>query len=271
MTNRRERKAAADVTKIATEIRSEIRRIIRKWYTLKTPLQNFREVDRPKGSPNKQVLFGTSLLGDNPLKLEDVGVRLKCKYGLPDERMDDAFNDFAGSVWHLGDRIRRWDRARGTPAIVVHKTFEKHIKGNSNLLICGDLINEKKHATIGKRSGSYSWLSNTHFDTSNSGEVEFWYKGNVKEAILLVSSANPIPFHIDIYSSDSPNASHDIHYDENAKIGNAIDIISAGFLHWLPLIRDFGIINNDGPEDKAIIQLLMPFCDLRAVSKGSTP
>lgn len=107
------------------------------------------------------------------------------------------------------------------------------------------------------------WLSVTHFDTSKSGMVEFWYDGAVKEATLLVSCASPVRFHVDIYRGDDPAIPRDQPYDESAKIGNAVDIIFSGFQDWLPLIRDVGFLESDEPESNALAQILKPLCDMR--------
>ena len=124
MADRRKRNSAADAAAIATELRSEVRRIIRKWYGLQTPLQTFREFERPEGRPSIQVCFGPSLLGDSPPEPAAAGLRCGTnEIGLPDERIDDAFHDFAGSVWHLGDRIHKWDRAMGAPGARSAENF----------------------------------------------------------------------------------------------------------------------------------------------------
>lgn len=270
MVDRRKPKQTANVDAISREIRSEIRRILRKWYSLQTPIQTFREVDRPAGRPSIEVYFGTSLLGPNPHNSSSVGAQYKSIgiLGLPDERINDAIHHFAGSVWHLGDRIRRWDRARGTSSEVVKRRITKLIGESRDLQICGDLITEKKHGAREDRSGLQPWLSGTHFDTSKNGAVEFWYDGKVKEAYLLVTIANPVPFRVDVYRGDDPTINRE-RPDAGAKIGNAVDIISSGFRAWLPLIRDLGLLVGDDPEDDALIQILEPLCDLRAkVGRG---
>ncbi len=269
MADRRKRKQAANVDAISREIGSEIRRILRKWYSLKTPIQTFREVDRPAGRPSIEVYFGTSLLGPSPHDSTSVGVQDKSigTLGLPDERINDALHHFAGSVWHLRDRIRRWDRARGTSPEVVKRRITKLIGESRDLQICGELITEKKHGAREDRSGLQPWLSGTHFDTSKNGAVEFWYDGAVKEAYLLVTIANPVPYRVDVYRGDDPAIDRE-RPDEGAKIGDAVDIISSGFRAWLPLIRDLGILDGDGPEENALVQILKPLCDLRAEGGG---
>lgn len=260
---RASKRNSAAAAAIATEIRSEIRRIIRKWSGLQTPLQTFRQVERPEGGPSIQVCFRPSLRGDRPPEPAAAGLCFRTnEIGLPDERIDDAFYDFAGSVWHLSARIHKWDRAIGTPTEVVKRRIKKHVDDSTELKICGDLITEKKHAAREERSGLKPWLYITHFDTSANGLVAFWYDGTVKEAVLLVSSMDPVPFRVDVYRGDDPSINRDAP-DAAAKIGSAVDIISTGFQHWLPLIRDLGILESDDPESNALVQILKPFCELR--------
>jgi hypothetical protein len=174
--------------------------------------------------------------------------------------MDDAFHDFAGSVWHLGDRIYNWDVANGTPRRIAKSRKRKHVDCSQELKICGDLITEKKHAAREERSGLKPWLYITQFDTSAVNPVEFWYEGALKEAVLLVSSMSPIPFHVDVYRGDDPKLDRD-DPDPEARIGDAVEVISAGFRHWLPLIRELGILDGDDPESVALVQILKALWD----------
>lgn len=273
MSDRRKHNSAVNQSEIATDFRNEVRRIIRNWYGLQMPVETFRKVERPEGRPNIQVCFGPSLLGNNPPEESAIGLQTRVKrITLPDERIRDRFHDFAGSVWHLKDRIQMWERVKRTPKVIVERRINEHIDECRDLQICGDLISKKKHGAREERSGLQPWLSLTSFDTSKNGPVEFWYDGKVKEAVLLVTTASPVPYRVDVYRGDDPSIDRQRPH-EGAKIGNAVDIIFAGFMHWLPLIRDVGILESDEPENNALVEILKPLCEMRpeggATSKGT--
>jgi hypothetical protein len=68
------------------------------------------------------------------------------------------------------------------------------------------------------------------FDTSRSALLEFYYNGATKQRELLVTNTVPIPYGVDVADGTG------------AVIGNAADIIRAGFDHWLPLIKQLDVL-----------------------------
>lgn len=237
---------------ISQEIRSELRRIIRKYNELTRPLQLFRVVDtRPDGAPKYQVCFDLY-----PHEPTGSGLRMSSKKVCqPDERLQDLVYDFAGSVWHLKDRLHAWGRARSL-LYVKPKRIEDHAKDSPELLITADLITRKKHAAHENRSGIDPCLDVIQLDTSASGRIEYWYNGAVKETILLVTDPTPIPFCIDICEGNGLGQPKSDPPLPEERIGNAANVIWTGFRHWIPLIKEFKIFTSGDPEYIALAAIL---------------
>ena len=142
----------ADPNIIAKEIRSEIRRAIRKHNELSQPLRLFRPTEaRPEGHPRYQVCFD---LG--PREPTGAGLRYSCaEVARPDERLEDLVYDFARSVWHLHDRLHQWAKAKHLLLSRPRRIMD-HARNCKELLIAADLINRKKHGANENLSGARS-------------------------------------------------------------------------------------------------------------------
>lgn len=223
---------------IATEIRSELRSILRACRDLYTPLQRFEPITDPDGRTRYYVLFdmnrrkaihGLKLGGLKQLKL-------------PDEPIHDRVLEFAKAVWHLKDRLHQFAKATNQRA---------DLKGiadqSTNLLVVADLANKKKHGRNENRSQLNPHLDLVAFDTSNSGPIEFYYDGAMKDKELIVTTPVPIPFTVDL-----------LIHDGNAVLGDARDIINKALLDWLPVIQQLGILSADDSETKALCSILLP-------------
>lgn len=163
----------------------------------------------------------------------------------------------AQRVSHLTDRIHQWTR-------------RAHIRDNAwayagqsrDLLICGDLVNKKKHGGNDNGSGMDPWLDPVvSFDTSKSDAIEILYNGSLKELAMLVTNASPIPFWMDVYADARTERMKQRPYDPDKRIGRAADIIWNGFRHWIPFIARYGILKDDGEDDaerRALRELLLP-------------
>lgn len=231
------------VEHVGYELRSEIRRVLRKHAVLTNPLQMFRQIDgRPEGAPTYQVCFDIL----PPVPSGD-GLRIRTrKMTQPDERVEDAVYDLARAVWHFKDWLGHWARLNGSRWDVA----ENHAKGCRELSVAADLINTKKHGTTSKggvqnRSGLYPYINEVHFDTSTSGVIEVWYRGDLKETTLLVTDPNPIPFRVPIWQGDgSWHRLNDRQEDDGECIGDAAAVLMRGFIHWLPLIKSLGVLDD---------------------------
>jgi len=233
----------------AASIRSEIRRIIRKWNDLAQPLPLVLNKDRPSDSPKYLVKF--QMQAEIPPMGKGLRYRAK-NLILPEERLQDLVYDFARAVWHFRDWLLRWQKV--TKAQI--DPF-KHAKQCEELLIAGDLINKKKHGENRNQSKRDPWLSLVYFDISKSGVVEFWYNGVFKQGILFVTNLNAIHYWINIYEGDGSGLPGDESVQENLTlIGDAADVLLRGFLHWIPLLRKSRVLVPGEPESDGLIELL---------------
>jgi hypothetical protein len=159
----------------------------------------------------------------------------------PDERLDDFVYGFAGSLWHLKDRLRQWCAAAGRP-----DRIEEDANGSADLLVCADLVNRKKHGKNDNRSGLDPWVGPPILDTSQSGVVEFLYDGAWKETTLVVSEPNPIPYRIDILRNAGERREQEASLDSEAlRIGSSSEIFLRALVHWCPLIDNLEVLQDD--------------------------
>lgn len=221
--------------KIAAEVRTELRSIIRQTDDLRRPLSRF-EVHRRRriGEPRFYVSFDVNARRDiNGLKTFYPSITL------PDERIEDAVTNLAKSVWHLKDRLRQYAKAIGSKEDV-----EAWANGSQSLLVSADLANYKKHGESRNRSKINPRIEGVRFDTSQSGLAELWYEGATKEKDLLVTLRKPIPYTVDI------------HIDGGVVLGDAVSLLSSAFQHWLPLIERLGVVANDNRESVSLRERL---------------
>ena len=129
---------------IATEIRSELRSILRQREELYRPIDRFAEnPNRPIGRPRFHVLFGN----EPPGEITGLQIGLK-KLNIYDELMAEAVTSYAKSVWHLKDRLKQWVATQG-----MAEDIEAWAETSSNMMVTADLANYKKHGENRNRSG----------------------------------------------------------------------------------------------------------------------
>ncbi len=222
---------------IADGIRKELRSILKMRLELCTPIDRFEPVvSAHDGESRHYVIFQSGRKpGFKGLLLGGLKV-----FTAPDERIHDAVLEFSKAVWHLKDRLIRFARIRGSSI-----NFEEIAQQSNELLVASDLSNQKKHGGNDNRSGLDPYLSEVSFDTSNSGMVEIYYDGAIKEKGLIVSNPVPIPFSIDILANNG---------DQN--LGDARIVLNSAFGHWLPTIRSLGVIAGDDPEERVLRESL---------------
>jgi hypothetical protein len=143
---------------------------------------------------------------------------------------------------HLKDRLNHYAKATKAGA-----DSDAWANNDRNCQICGDIGNHKKHGHNQNHSGlSPQLVPEIVFDTSRSGLLEIYFDGATKHRELLVSNAVPIPYRVDIADG------------VGTVIGDAANIIRAGFDHWLPLIHQLGILAGAGRENAALRDILFP-------------
>lgn len=222
--------------RIAGEIARELRHILNVLCELLRPINRFDESpQRPVGVPRYFVSFDTK-------PHQDVtGLKRKIRQlSFPVEAISEQAALLAASVWHLKDRLHHYAKATKSPA-----DSTAWANSSRDLLICGDIGNLKKHGHSPNWSGvNPRIVPEIIFDTSRNGLLELHYNGATKHAELLVTEPVPIPYRVDIADATG------------AVIGDAGTIIQAGFNHWLPLIRELGVLDGDGAEETALRNVL---------------
>jgi hypothetical protein len=225
---------------IGSEIRAELRSILRQQDDLRRPLESFGEVlDRNAGEPRYYVLFD-----QNP-RLVINGVRFGGSklLNLPDERILDRALEYAKSVWQLKDRLKLWVKANALPIDV-----EAEGRKSPDLCICADLANWKKHGENKyKRSGVDPRVNLVTFDTSQNGGLEIYYDGATKRQELLVTIPSPIPYWVEVVGNGG-----------QVKLGKAVEIIDRGFADWLPAINSMGGLTGNDRENEYLRKRLFP-------------
>jgi hypothetical protein len=229
------------VEELGYDIRSEMRRIIRKWSELGTPYSDFRLLhDRPEGEPRHQVMLhrGCNLWSGSGFKLKTKSL------AFPDERLEDAIFDLHRAVWHLSDRLKLWTREHG-----IVEQVDKFGLRSKELRICSDLVNRKKHFRDSNDSGLFPFFDVAHFDTSQSGVVELQYNGAIKESALLVSEPIPLRVTVSIYSDEMDGSVRTASpRPPDRLIGDAVEIAWKGFRHWMVLIDRVGVLDPKGND-----------------------
>jgi hypothetical protein len=235
---RKRRKPTTSGENLRSEIFAELRNVLRLLTELRSPLQLFLKVDsRPPGAPSYYVVFDraqpheiTGLrIGALTLRLRDVTIINRCY-------------ECAQAIWHLKDRLHQW--AKQTDA---HVNVEEWVAKSTVMLICGDLANRKKHFRRQVRSGRSPKIGDEiTIDTSKSGVLELFWDGGTKHKVLFVTSPTPIPFTAEIVDEERPST----------VLGDAVETFDAAFKHWLPLIRQLGVVANSDPESKALTNAL---------------
>ena len=220
---------------IATEIRAEIRSILRARRDLYAPIERFEPITDPAGTTRYYVLFDMHRrIRFQGLKLGGLPV-----YTAPDERICDRILEFAKAVWHLKDRLYQYAKATQQPLNV-----DEVAKRSTSLLISADLANKKKHGRNENRSQLDPHLGLVSFDTSKNGPVEIYYDGAMKEKELIVSNPIPISYSVNVLDQ------------ADAVLGDAREIINAGFNDWLPVIRQLGVLSGEDREACALRSIL---------------
>ncbi|MGV3606656.1 MAG: hypothetical protein ACO1RA_09610 [Planctomycetaceae bacterium] len=218
---------------IVVEILAELRGIVRIHEDLKTPVARFLKLN----SENRYYVdFDTRPHRViNGLKVGGIA-----HLSLPDERITDCVLDLAKAIWHLKDRLHQLSKA--TKAGL---NLDDIARQSTELLIAGDLANKKKHGRSDNRSRLNPELSLVKFDTSRSGEIEFYYDGVMKDKELIVANPIPIPFSVDIL----------VRADKEV-YGDASAVLFQAFKWWLPTIERLGVFEQESA--KAIRDRLLP-------------
>jgi hypothetical protein len=239
MSRKNQRRPPLD--ELGYDIRSEMRRIIRKWSELSAPFSDFMTLpERSDGEPRHQVMLhrGCNLWSGGGFKLK---VRT---LAFPDERLEDSVFDLLRAVWHLSDRLKLWTRAHG-----ITEEVDRFGMRSKELRVCSDLVNRKKHFRDSNESGLFPFLDVPHFDTSQSGVIEFQYNGAIKESALLVSNPTPLRATISVYSDEMDGSVRKAApRPSERRIGDAVELAWKGFRHWMVLIDRVGVLTPHGDD-----------------------
>ncbi|MBU0640770.1 MAG: hypothetical protein KKB50_18045 [Planctomycetes bacterium] len=159
------------------------------------------------------------------------------RFAFPHEGIGDAILNLAQSVWHFKDYL--------IDASGKRKRVEDYAASKLGLLICSDLANEKKHATLKRlkgRSGLAPQLgilsddkpmySVIESDLRNNGVVEFAYNGKTKSHRFWVSRPVGIPFRTDILVARKRGV---------GSKGDAVKFVFKAFMQWQQLMKQLGV------------------------------
>jgi hypothetical protein len=104
---------------------------------------------------------------------------------------------------------------------------------------------QKKHGRNANRSKLNPRVGLVRFDTSQSGFVEIYYDGAMKDKELIVTNPTPIPFRVEITNGE-----------EGATIGDALDLVNKAFSEWITPIKKLKVLDDNGPESDALRSIL---------------
>jgi hypothetical protein len=242
-------------------LRSEFRRIIRKLYDASVPFSGYTLFEeRPEGEP-RYLLH----LNRVAIPFGGPGERIKSvRYlAIPHEPIEDALLDLVRAVWHLPDHLLSW-------AMTTRRSRPKSLReirdGSSELRICGDLCNTKKHG--GSRdnwSGKQPRLGVVHFDTSGCGSIEFSYTGSVKECRILTAIMAPVAYWVNVFpgSAWSKEIGPLAEPDPALAIGRLADIAAGAFHYLCHVAAEAGLFKASGAghdvETRALRETLSGF------------
>jgi len=207
---------------VTAKIEIEIRSVRRQYATLTQPLTQFELLD-PMSEPR--------------------GIRVGhgARFSFPHDGIIDMILNLAQSVWHFKDYL--------IDAHGERKPVEDYADSKRDLLICSDLANAKKHATLRRAKGrsglapQLGILSDgramygvVEFDTRKNGIVEFVYTGKTRAHRFWVSQPVGIPFRTDILVARKRGV---------GSKGDAAAFIFKAFKQWEPLMKRLGISPRD--------------------------
>lgn len=220
---------------IAASIRQQLRSIVRLIWDLRRPL----------------IASDTVEVADGPCWIVPIepgagwsgsGLRLPGlpQLSVPDERVVDQGYELAGHIYHLKHRLHQFVKRSERPSRSTHHQLHvtRVVDRSNDLLVCGDLINLKKHGRNENHSKRMPSLGNVIYDTNACGPVEVQYDGSNKATALLASTSNPVARSIELLS--------------NGELWrpNALEIFTAAIESWRPLIEATGLLTGSDSESE---------------------
>lgn len=213
----RERVSAAEM---ATEIRKELRGILRRMDDLRRPMAVELVAGVPEGEPRYLLRKASAY-----------------------EAIQEDVITLAGMVWHLKDRLKRWMAAS---QLACSPTIEELAERNKPLLVCADLIDSKKHGGGSNRSGYAPRVGGISFRPN--GVMAIRYDGALKAGDIRVINADPIPYTVEIVTGDGKGT-----------FGPAIDVICNAFEQWRVVVGNIDLLGGSDAESVQLRRLLDRF------------
>ena len=206
---------------IGDEIRTQIRIIIQQYDHLKSPLKTIPEVQ-----PDGQTMYRID--GADSYEL-----------------LQDRILDFAGSVWQLKDRLKKYAslmtldlRNRDASGNPLKTDIEAEAPKSLALMLCADLWTDEKHAEHNNRSGFAPKFNGM----SLPGIDGIAYDGGSKLGRFYRKTADPVPYKVEV-----------IDHTHTYSFGHAVDLIIEAFHYWIPLLRQFECLSPRHPESHFIL------------------
>ncbi len=220
---------------IAASIRQELRAIVRLVWDLRRPMTVSDSIECVDGPCWVVLLEPDAHWSGSGLRLGGLA-----NLSVPDERIIDQGYELAGHIYHLKDRLHQFVRSTERPSRRKDHTLNvsRIVDRSLDLLVCGDLVNFKKHGRNENRSKMTPSLGNAIYDTSVCGPVEVQYDGSNKATALLASTTAPVSRRIELMSKDE------------LWRPNALDTFVAAIETWRPLIEDTGLLSGSDSESE---------------------
>lgn len=223
--------------RIAAEICSSLRTVLRLQSELYTPINRFVETGEPDGVTRYYVQFDAK--PRKPIKgLRYDGME---KVKLADESIQDRVLELASAVWQLKEPLQQYAQATQQPL-----DMGEFANKSPHLLVTADLANLRKHGQPGTRSNLNPRLDRVAFDTSGSGAIEYHYDGRTKQKELIVSKPTPLRYGVKILVKDGKTT-----------CGDAGDLLNKAFDEWMRVVKQLGVLKGDDAESRALRLLLM--------------
>jgi hypothetical protein len=159
------------------------------------------------------------------------------------ESIQEEVIALAGIIWHLKDRLKRWISAA---KIDCQPAIEEIAAADSALLICGDLIDSKKHGGRSNRSGYAPCVG--EIGIRPNGKMGIKYDGALKLSEIRVMNPDPVSFTVEIITGDGKGT-----------LGPAMDVVRKAFEPWRVVIDELDLLGASDGESVQLRRLMDRF------------
>lgn len=207
------------VEKIADEVKTDLRSIIRQFDKLRRP---------PKAIPVEK--YG--------------GIMYRFEGFENTEAARDEILTFVGTVYHVKESLHQYAKATNLTTLsaagqVVRLKIEDEAEKSIAWHVIGDIWNYKKHKASQNRS-KLNPVLHVWFKFEGTGQKAVYHNGATKDGDYLTSSP------------DGATRVADIHSPQGL-VGDAVDVTVLAFTHLIPLIRQMTFLTAEKVDEAYII------------------